>query len=272
MKPPSLKKLLKKPFSGKCWPVMEEGPRADALIKELQLRMLRVQQGAYHQDSRLVIAIEGFDAAGKGGLIRRITHHLDPRGCIVHPIGPPGADEQGRHYLHRFWRMLPAPGEIAIFDRTWYGRVLVEKVDGLAPRHRIRQAYDELVSFEKMLRDDGVRLVKIFLAIDREEQLRRFEERLKDPYKQWKLSETDVRMFAQWDQYVEAADTMFRKTHTRTLPWHLVPANDKTYARVEGLKVILDAFSEQERWMNRQVRAHQPAAKAARLRRLLRKS
>src|SRR5262249_29987963 len=147
----------------------------------------------------------GFDAAGKGGAIRRLVEKLDPRGFKVHPIGPPEAVEQQIHYLYRFWTRLPKPGTIAIFDRTWYGRVLVEKVEKLAARKRCEQAYEEIVNFEKTLVQDGISLIKIFLAISKKEQLKRFEDRLNDPYKEWKLTKDDVEDRRRWDKYVKAA-------------------------------------------------------------------
>ncbi|WP_413288081.1 polyphosphate kinase 2 family protein [Bdellovibrio sp. HCB337] len=227
--------------------------RADTQIKDLQLQILRIQQGIWHQKKRAIIVFEGFDAAGKGGAIRRITEPLDPRGYQVHPIGAPEKIEHGKHYLYRFWTKLPAPGTIAIFDRSWYGRVLVEKVCGLAPKDRIQEAYEEICQFEEMLLADGIDLVKIFLAIDKKEQLKRFEDRLRDPYKQWKISEDDVKARAQWQDYVRATDLMLEKTSFKNSPWHLIPANDKDYARVESLNVIVKSLKTNRDWMTRKI-------------------
>src|SRR5882672_5475355 len=174
----------------------EPAPFADKAAYErklakLQLKMLSIQQTYFHENRRAVIAFEGWDAAGKGGAIRRLTEKLDPRGFHVWPIGPPTPEEQGRHYLYRFWNKLPERGQLAIFDRTWYGRVLVERVERLIKKPVWKRAYDEINEFERMLIDDGVRVVKIFLHITPDEQLRRFAERLNNPYKRWKLTDSD---------------------------------------------------------------------------------
>jgi polyphosphate kinase 2 (PPK2 family) len=216
--------------------------------------MLRAQQGLWHGKKRAVIVFEGFDAAGKGGAIRRLTEDIDPRGVRVHPIGPPTEIELGEHYLQRFWEKLPSPGTIAIFDRSWYGRVLVEKVEKLTPAPRIKEAYREIREFETDLLDDGIELIKFFLAIDKDEQLKRFEDRLKDPYKQWKLTDSDVEARSKWNDYVEAADLMFEKTHTSRAPWYLVPANDKHYTRNEVLRLVTHRFGNYSRWMETKAR------------------
>jgi AMP-polyphosphate phosphotransferase len=241
-KPASLAKLLSSKTSLRA----SKPKRAEGQLKELQLKMLRVQQGVWHKRRRVIIVFEGFDAAGKGGAIRRLVELLDPRGFRVHPIGPPEAADQGKHYLFRFWQRIPAPGTISIFDRSWYGRVLVERVQGLAPKRRWKAAFKEIRQFEKLLVDDGVDLIKIFLAISKAEQLRRFEERLNDPYKQWKLSAADVEARSKWEDYVSAVDEMFLKTHTQAAPWNLVAADDKHHARIESLRIVtkhLDAAS-----------------------------
>ena len=220
-----------------------------SLLKKLQLRMLRVQQGTFHNKQRVVIAIEGVDAAGKGGVIRRITHNLDPRSFHVYPIGKPSDEEQGIHYLYRFWSKLPTKGIIAIFDRTWYGRVLVERVEKLIPKEVWTRAYDEINQFEKLLTDDGVKVIKVFLRISKEEQLKRFQDRLQDPYKQWKLSKEDLRNRSKWDKYSEAYEEMIEKTDTEYAPWHVVDTDDKHEAREEVLKIIVDTCSDIESWM-----------------------
>jgi len=247
MKTPSLSKHLKK----KKFPLLDK-KEYDIQLDALQLEMLRIQQGIWHQKRRAVIAIEGFDAAGKGGAIRRMIKLLDPRGYQVHPIGPPLADDQGKHYLYRFWKNLPAPGAIAIFDRTWYGRVIVERVDKLIPKKRWKEAYAELLDFEKLLTADGIDIVKIFVAISKDEQLTRFEDRLNDPYKQWKLTDADIKTRARWDQHVLAVDEMFAKTHTKKHPWHLVAGDDKNFARVRVLENVVSSLSHHEKWINRQ--------------------
>jgi AMP-polyphosphate phosphotransferase len=219
-------------------------------IKALQLKMLRIQQGIWHQKERVIIMFEGFDAAGKGGAIRSLTEVLDPRGVKVLPVGAPSSDEQGRHYLYRFWRDLPRPGDLIVFDRSWYGRVLVEKVDELIPAKRIKEAYDEINQFERMLQADGIRIIKIFLAISKDEQLERLEARLSDPYKQWKISMDDIKARKKWDDYVEAVDEIFRKTDLSESCWHLIPADNKKFARREVLKIVTKTLQDCGDWMD----------------------
>ncbi|HEX2112850.1 MAG TPA: polyphosphate kinase [Alphaproteobacteria bacterium] len=212
-------------------------------LEALQNKMLTIQQAYYHAGRRGIVAVEGWDAAGKGGMIRRLTEKLDPRGVKVWPIGPPETSEQGRHYLYRFWTKLPEPGTIAIFDRSWYGRVLVERVDKLASKEAWQRAYDEINDFERMLIDDGVRLAKVFLHVTPEEQLKRFAQRLHDPYKRWKLRESDIRVHVQWEDYAEAIEDMFDRTSTKAAPWTVIPANQKWYARIAAMMAITDAFA-----------------------------
>ena len=187
----------------------------------------------------VVILFEGWDAAGKGGAIKRLTEKLDPRGYHVWPIGAPNDDEKRHHYLWRFWARMPERGRWAIFDRTWYGRVLVERVEGFAKKKAWKRAYRELNELERMLVDDGVVLVKLFLAITKGEQKRRFEEREKDPYKRWKIGPEDWRNREHWDAYVEAAEQMFEETSTERAPWKVIGANRKWWARLEVLRTVL---------------------------------
>ncbi len=215
----------------------------EARLAELQRRMLHVQQAYYHEKRRAVILFEGWDAAGKGGAIRRLIEPLDPRGCIVWPIGPPTPDEQGRHYLYRFWTRLPVPGTLAVFDRSWYGRVLVERVEGLVRHKAWRRAYDEINEFERMLTDDGVRVVKLFLHITADEQLRRFAERLRNPYKRWKLTEEDIRNREKGSEYLEAIEEMFDRTSTERAPWRAIAANYKWQARTAVLEAVTEHLS-----------------------------
>lgn len=245
---------LSKLLHSKDFPELKNTKKSEQHLKDLQLCMLRAQQGIWHQKKRAIIVFEGFDAAGKGGAIRRLVEALDPRGFRVHPIGPPEGDEQGKHYLYRFWQRLPAPGSIAIFDRSWYGRVLVEKVSEITPKKRLEAAYDEICQFEKLLMDDGIDIIKIFLAIDKKEQLKRFEERLTDPYKQWKITTADVKARGQWRDYVAATDEMLERTSKKQAPWHLVPANDKDYARIEVLKIVTQHLKNHQEWMDSQTR------------------
>ncbi len=214
-------------------------------LKKAQELMLQVQQAYYHQGKRAIIVFQGWDAAGKGGAIRRIREKLDPRGYRVHPIASPTKDEQGRHYLYRFQARLPKPGSIAIFDRSWYERVLVERIEEFASPNEWQRAYQEINEFERMLTDDGVRIIKIFMHISKDEQLKRFEERLNNPVKQWKLTEEDIRNRSKWELYETATDEMFQRTSTISAPWHIIPGNKKWFARVEVLNTVIEALSKE---------------------------
>ncbi len=211
--------------------------------RQIQLRELAWQ--CYVQKRPVVIVFEGWDAAGKGGAIKRITEKLDPRGYVVYPISAPQGEEKTRHYLYRFWRRLPNRSEIAIFDRSWYGRVLVERVEGFADDGEWKRAYKEINSFERQLRDFGTILVKFWIHISRDEQLRRFEERLRIGYKAWKLTEEDWRNREKWPLYEEAVEEMLLKTSTRTAPWNLVEGNDKYWARVKTLTRLVEVLSDE---------------------------
>jgi AMP-polyphosphate phosphotransferase len=213
-------------------------------LHKLQIAMLELQQIYRVERRRGIIALEGWDAAGKGGAIQRLTEKLDPRWVHVWSIGPPSPEEQGRHYLWRFWQRLPPPGQIAIFDRTWYGRVLVERVEGFARPKEWRRAYDEINAFEKMLIDDGVRLVKLFLHISDEEQLRRFRERIETPTKRWKMTAEDIRNRARRRDYLAALDDMFARTSTADVPWHVVPAEYKWFARLAVATTVVKALGK----------------------------
>lgn len=221
---------------------IESRAEYDRRLAKLQTRLLHIQQTYWHERRRAVIVFEGWDAAGKGGCIRRLTEPLDPRGFHVWPIGAPSAEDQGKHYLYRFWTKLPARGTLAIFDRSWYGRVLVERVEGFAAKDEWKRAYDEIVQFERLLTDDGVRIIKLFLHIDKEEQLNRFRERLTNPYKRWKLTEEDLRNRARWPDYVKALEQAFAHTSTEAAPWHAVPANSKWFARIRTLEIVIAAL------------------------------
>ncbi len=217
--------------------------KAETQLAELHDRFLSIQQAFIAQRQRALVVMEGWDASGKGGLIRRLTLPFDPRVSKVWPIGAPTRAEQEIHYLYRFWDRLPGPGTLAVFDRSWYGRVLVERVEELIPPKAWKRAYGEINEFERMLADDGVRIVKLFLHISQEEQLRRFEERLTVPHKRWKITLEDFRNRARWKDYEKAIDAMIEKTSTKHAPWHVLPADNKHYARVAGLTLIADHMS-----------------------------
>ena len=209
--------------------------------RQIQLRELGYQ--VYLQKRPVIIAFEGWDAAGKGGAIKRITEKLDPRGYVVYPISSPHGEDRTRHYLYRFWRRLPERGQIAIFDRSWYGRVLVERVEGFASEAEWKRAYKEINSFERQLADFGVILVKFWIHISREEQLRRFDERKAIGYKAWKLTEEDWRNREKWAAYEVAVEQMLVKTSAATAPWTLIEGNDKYWARTKVLAKLVKILS-----------------------------
>lgn len=210
---------------------------------QIQLRELGWQ--VYQQKRPVVLAFEGWDAAGKGGAIKRVTEKLDPRGYVVYPISAPQGEDKTRHYLYRFWRRLPEKGQIAIFDRSWYGRVLVERVEGFCTEEEWKRAYKEINSFERQLRDSGCILAKFWVHISREEQLRRFEERQQIGYKAWKLTDEDWRNRAKWSDYEEAVEEMLLKTSTRTAPWTLIEGNNKHWARVKVLERLVEVLTKE---------------------------
>ncbi|MEK4230784.1 polyphosphate kinase 2 family protein [Solibacillus sp. FSL H8-0538] len=205
-------------------------------LKVLQYEMLNAQQFLFNNKIGLIILFEGMDAAGKGGAIKRLTERIDPRGLIVHPISAPQAHEFRYNYMHRFWRKLPQHGQISIFDRSWYGRVLVERIEGFATETEWKRAYNEINNFEQLLTDGDYIIIKFWIHIDADEQLQRFNARAQDPYKAWKLTEEDWRNREKFDLYSEAADEMFAKTDSEQAPWFLIPGNDKQYARIQVLK------------------------------------
>ncbi|MGI9522562.1 MAG: polyphosphate kinase 2 family protein [Hyphomicrobiaceae bacterium] len=209
-------------------------------LKRLQTKLARIQQAYLTSEYSAVVVFEGWDAAGKGGTIRRISSALDPRSFKVWPIGAPREYYLQRHYLLRFMERLPPQGSISLFDRSWYGRVLVERVEELIPKSRWQSAYGEIQSFEKMIIDDGVRLVKIFLHITQDEQLERFEDRLRNPLKRWKLSYEDFRNRKRWNDYAQAVDDMFARTSTEIAPWTAIPANNKKYSRIKAMRTITE--------------------------------
>lgn len=209
-------------------------------LVQLQLRLKKVALAYRAQNLRGVIVFEGGDAAGKGGAIRRISWPLDPRNLKVWQIAAPTQDEKGQHYLYRFWKRLPRPGQLVIFDRSWYGRVLVERIEGFAAEAEWRRAYAEINEFERLLTDDGIRVVKLYLHITKDEQLHRFRSRLEDPLKRWKLSEEDLRNRSRWPQYEVAVEEMFSKTSTVSCPWSVIPANDKKFARLAAMRASVE--------------------------------
>ena len=213
-------------------------------LKKLQEALLTIQQAYHHQKRRAIIIFQGWDAGGKGGSIRRLTERLDPRGFTVYPIGAPEPEEQGRHYLYRFFTKLPEPGRLSIFDRSYYERVLVERVENYASKEEWQRAYQEINEFERLLMDDDVRIVKIFLNIEKAEQLKRLTERLHNPMKHWKLTHDDIRNRLKWTAYEHAINDMFAETSTDRAPWHLISSNKKWYTRIEVLKIVAETLKK----------------------------
>ncbi len=220
----------------------------EAYVREVTARQIQLRELGYQvylQKRPVIILFEGWDAAGKGGAIKRITEKLDPRGYVVYSISAPQGEDKTRHYLYRFWRRLPERGQIAVFDRTWYGRVLVERVEGFAAEAEWKRAYKEINSFERQLKDFGTILAKFWIHVSREEQLRRFEERKAIGYKAWKLTDEDWRNRQKWGSYEEAVEEMLVKTSTRTAPWCLVEGNDKYWARTKILSRLVEILSKE---------------------------
>jgi polyphosphate kinase 2 (PPK2 family) len=231
------------------WPLldkiaMKDDPIEDEVyeqkLRRLQHRLLDLQIHHIRSGGRVMIGIDGWDAAGKGGLIQRIVYGLEPRSTHVWRIGAPTPAEQGRHYLWRFWERLPAPGNWSLFDRTWYGRVLVERIEGFAEKAAWKRAYREINEFERQLAEDGVHIIKLLVHVSPGEQKRRMIERLEKPHKHYKVGLEDFRNIVKREQYLEAYRDMLDKTDTDYAPWHVIASDDKKRARLEGLGVIAD--------------------------------
>lgn len=216
----------------------------EAATADLSFALLQLQRAFLLNNKRAVIVFEGTDSSGKGGAIKRISEFLDPRGLKVWPIGAPNNKERGHHYLQRFWTRLPDEGSWAIFDRSWYGRVLVERVEELCEVPEWQRAFEEINEFENMLVDDGIPVIKMFLHITEEEQKKRFKDRLCNPSKRFKITLDDFKAHKKWDNYQQAMQDMLDETHTKKAPWHVIPANSKPYARLTVINTILKALGE----------------------------
>jgi AMP-polyphosphate phosphotransferase len=230
----------------------EEADRLDrARTRLTQLRLtLGGLIGSGELGPPVCVVFEGWDASGKGGAIKRLVAQLDPRHVRVVQFAAPTHDETRHHFLWRFWPSLPGWGGMAVFDRSWYGRVLVERVEGYAAREQWQCAYDEIRGFERTLADEGMVLIKFWLHISPEEQLKRFEKREKDPLKSWKLTDDDWRNRGRWDEYKQAVEDMVARTSLEPhAPWHPIPAESKRYARVAVIETVI---SEIEEGMHRQ--------------------
>lgn len=211
-------------------------------LDRMQNRIQQLHGELYRKRIPVVLAFEGWDAAGKGGAIKRLTEKMDPRGYVVHPTASPNAVERQYHYLWRFWKDMPKDGHITIFDRTWYGRVMVERIEGFCTRNEWRRAYREINDMERTLTREGVLLLKFWMQIDRDEQERRFRDRQAHPEKQWKITDEDWRNREKWDQYETAVNEMLIRTSTANAPWVVVEGNDKYYARLKVLRTVIEAM------------------------------
>lgn len=209
-------------------------------LKKLQARLGKLARAASQKKLSSILVFEGWDAAGKGGAIRRLAHAMDARNYVLIPIAAPTDEERRHHYLWRFWRHLPKAGKVTIYDRSWYGRVLVERVEGLANSEEWMRAYSEIVDFEDQLTRHGILLLKFWLHIDKEEQLKRFKEREQIPHKQHKITAEDYRNRERWEEYKQAVNEMVTRTSTRSSPWLMVAANNKKYARINVLETYCD--------------------------------
>ena len=213
-------------------------------LKKLQKRLAELHSELYRLRIPVVIGFEGWDAGGKGGAIKRLTSNLDPRGYRVNPTAAPNDIEKVHHYLWRFWNNVPKAGHIAVFDRTWYGRVMVERIEGFCSEAQWRRAYQEINEMESHMANAGAVVLKFWLHIDKDEQERRFRERQANPAKQWKITDEDWRNREKWDQYEEAVNEMLIRTSTTYAPWIVVEGNDKRYARVKVLQTVVDALEK----------------------------
>jgi AMP-polyphosphate phosphotransferase len=216
----------------------------EAGLKKYQERLREIEHEIYIKRIPVVIVYEGWDAAGKGGNIRRLAQALDPRGYEVVPVGPPNDVEKAHHFLWRFWQKVPKAGHITIFDRSWYGRVMVERVEGFCTETEWKRAYREIREFEEDCAEFGMVIVKFWLHISPQEQLRRFKQREKISYKRWKITDEDWRNRKKWDNYKKAVDEMIYRTSTEDAPWTVVEANSKYYARIKTMKTVIKAIEK----------------------------
>ena len=211
-------------------------------LDKLQKKVEKLHGELYRRRIPVVLGFEGWDAGGKGGAIKRLTERMDARGYVVNPTASPNDIEKAHHYLWRFWRAMPKDGHVAIFDRTWYGRVMVERIEGFCTTEEWKRAYKEINDMEKDLYDAGAVVIKFWMHIDKDEQERRFRERQENPEKQWKITDEDWRNREKWDQYEDAVNEMLMRTSTDYAPWVVVEGNDKYYARVKVLRTVVEAI------------------------------
>ncbi len=215
-----------------------------ARLAKLQKKMEKLHGELYRRRIPVILGFEGWDAGGKGGAIKRLTEKMDPRGFVVHPTASPNDIEKAHHYLWRFWVDMPKAGHVTIFDRTWYGRVMVERIEGFCSRQEWQRAYREINDMEKDLADAGAIVLKFWMQIDKDEQAKRFSARQENPEKQWKITDEDWRNREKWDQYEEAVDEMLIRTSTPYAPWIVVEGNCKYYARIKVLETVVNAIEK----------------------------
>ncbi len=218
----------------------EYNKKMPLLQKELRILTFKL----YGRKKSFILVFEGWDAAGKGGTIRRITQNIDPRLYQVHQISKPTDEELQYHYLWRFYKKLPKPGQIAIFDRSWYGRILVEKVESIINAEEYKRSFEEINQFEDQLERAKIPIIKFFLHISKDEQLKRFKDREENPFKKWKITEEDWRNREKWDLYIPAIEEMLKKTSSYHSPWYVIPSENKNYARLEIIKLIIKKLKE----------------------------
>ncbi len=240
----TIEKAGRKDILSKSYPYGREmgGSDYEAQMARLQVELVKMLHDLRTTGKRLVVVFEGRDAAGKGGCIERLRENLNPRSAYIVALAKPSEREAGQWYFQRYIDNLPAKGEIALFDRSWYNRGVVEKVFGFCNEDQRKLFFRQLPDFERMIADEGIILVKLWLDVGRAEQLRRFLDREKDPLKQWKLSWIDVEGLKKWDAYSEAITETLKKTHTKHTPWTVIRADDKDRARLAAIQTVLNAI------------------------------
>jgi len=211
-------------------------------LKKLQIELIRMQAWAIENNERIIVIFEGRDAAGKGGAIRRITERINPRNYRIVALPKPTEMEQTQWYFQRYVKQFPKGGEIVFFDRSWYNRAVVEPVNGFCTNEEYKTFMNQINDFERMITESGIRLVKIYMSISKKEQAKRFEEIKKDPLKQWKMTDVDRKAQELWDGYTKYKNAMFAKTSEGNLPWKIIKANRKTYARVAAMTHLLKSI------------------------------